>query len=254
MSGWLTGETIDLLARGVGYTVMLTAITSVLSLAIGILMGTFRLSSSEPLRTLGTVYVEIHRNIPALVLIIFWAFAVPNLFPPEARAAIFFNNPLMEGLSDLTGLPLAYYGLAVILALTLNTSAYLAELFRAGVGTIASEHTEAARSLGASAGVVYWKIVLPQGVRAAFPAISTRLIHNMKNTSLAAFVSVPELFQGTQTAITRTFRAVELLLLAAVIYLTLSVLFSALLRWIEQGLDRRPKRAASTQGAGVAHG
>lgn len=254
MSGWLTGETVQLLARGVWYTVMLTAITSVLSLVIGILIGTFRLSSSKSLRRLGTIYVEIHRNIPALVLIIFWAFAVPNLFPQEMRATIFFTNPVMEGLNNLTGLPVAYYGLAVILALTLNTSAYLAELFRAGVGTIAAEHTEAARSLGASAAVVYWKIVLPQGIRAAFPAISTRLIHNMKNTSLAAFVSVPELFQGTQTAITRTFRAVELLLLAAVIYLTLSLLFSALLRWIERRLDRRPKTATPSQTMGAVHG
>jgi len=132
---------------------------------------------------------------------------------------------------------LPYYALAVTIAFTLNTSAYLAELFRAGVGTISQGVVEAARSLGASRTAVFWQILLTQGVRAAFPAISTRLIHNMKNTALAAFVAVPELFQVTQTAVTRSFRAVEFLLLAAIIYWLLSFTFAAFLQQVDRRLN-----------------
>jgi polar amino acid transport system permease protein len=162
------------------------------------------------------------------------------LFPASLRQSLFFENRLIHWLSDATGLPLPYYTLAAILGLTLNTSAYLAELFRAGVGSLAQEYIDAARSLGASQQMVFWQILLPQGVRAAFPAIATRLIHNMKNTALASFVSAPEFFQMTQTAITYTFRAVEFLLLATAVYLLLALAFGALLRWIEHRLNRRP--------------
>jgi polar amino acid transport system permease protein len=188
------------------------------------------------------------------VLIIFWAFALPNLFPASIRQSILFNNALMNGLSDLTGLSVPYYFLAAAFALTMNTSAYLAELFRAGVGTIASEHLDAARSLGASPLDVLRKILVPEGIRASFPAMSTRLIHNMKNTALAAFVSVPEFFHGIQTAITRSFRAVEFLLVAAVVYLLLSYGYSLFLAAVERRLSRRQVSAVFESEKGVQLG
>jgi polar amino acid transport system permease protein len=129
--------------------------------------------------------------------------------------------------------------MAAAMGLTLNASAYLAELFRAGVGTIPREHLDAARSLGAPSLIVLRNILIPQGIRASFPAMSTRLIHNMKNTALASFVAAPEFFLGIQTAITRSFRAVEFLLLAAVVYLLLSYGFSLLLTAVERRLARR---------------
>ncbi|MEM7534432.1 MAG: amino acid ABC transporter permease [Chloroflexota bacterium] len=231
---WLTEETIELLCKGATCTVVLTVITSVASLVVGVMAGSMRLSGRAIWRWMGAMHVEVHRNVPALVLLLFWAFAVPNLFPLETRRIVFFNNFLINWLSDLTNLPLVYYAIAAVLALTLNTSAYIAELFRAGVGTIAQEQVDTARSLGASQRYVYYTMLVPQGLLAAWPAISTRLIHNMKNTSLAAFVSVPELFHGMQTAITRSFRALEFLLLVAVIYLALSTVFAILLRQIER--------------------
>jgi len=230
---WLTDETARLLWQGLTLTIILTIITSMLSLVVGIGVGTLRLSRRSIWRWLAAAHVDLYRNIPALVLIVFWAFALPNLFPPEIRRALFFDNGLMDWLSGQTHLSIPYYALAAALALTLNTSAYLAELFRAGVGTIAKEHLDAARTLGASPRVTFIRILLPQGLRAAFPAISTRLIHNMKNTALAAFVSVPEFFHSIDTAITRSFRALEFLLLAAAVYLVLSFLFASFLGWLE---------------------
>jgi ABC-type amino acid transport system permease subunit len=105
------------------------------------------------------------------------------------------------------------------------------------MGTIPRQIVDAARSLGATRTAVYRQILLPQGIRAAFPAIATRLIHNMKNTALASVVAVPEFFHATQTAITRTFFAMQFLLLAALIYLLLSASFAALLRQVERRLE-----------------
>ena len=235
---WLTPEVGGLLARGLVFTLLLTAVTSITSLLVGVLVGTMRLSVRPLIRRMAGVYVDLFRNIPALVLIIFFAFALPNLVPVEMRQRLFFDNSFARWGQLLTGLSLPYYMLAAIVALTLNSSAYLAELFRAGVGTIPREYAEAARSLGASQAVVFWHILLPQGVRAAFPAITTRLIHNMKNTALVSFVAVPDFFHATQTSITRTFRATELLFLAAVLYLLLSISLAAFLRWIEGRLGR----------------
>ncbi|MEM7125505.1 MAG: amino acid ABC transporter permease [Chloroflexota bacterium] len=228
---WLTPDMTSLLLRGLWLTISLTLLSSILSLIVGIGTATLRTSRKRWLRVIGTLHVEIHRNIPALVLILFWAFAVPNLFPIMVRQELFFANPIIRSLESITGLSLIYYAFAVTLALTLNTSAYIAEIFRAAVGTLPREHVDSAKTLGASAWQSYWSILLPQGLRVAMPAIATRLVHNMKNTSLASFVSVPELFHSTQTGITRSFRAFEFLLLAAAIYLILSCCFAEFLRW-----------------------
>jgi ABC-type amino acid transport system permease subunit len=210
---------------------------------MGVSFGSLRISERPYLRAIATLYVEIFRNIPALVLIIFFAFAVPNLFPIGERKSLFFDNGLVNWAGLISGLSLPYYALAVVAALTLNTGAYLAELYRAGVGTIPRQLIDAARSLGATKTTVYRQILLPQGIRAAFPAFSTRLIHNMKNTSLAAIVAVPEFFHATQAAVTRTYFALQFLLLAALIYLILSTIFATLLRHFEQRLEPLPERS-----------
>lgn len=233
----LQPEILLLLGKGLGMTILVTLISTVLSLVLGIAVGSLRLSPRAFFARGAGVYVELFRNVPALVLIIFFAFAVPNLFPQEFRQTIFFKNGIVAWISDLTGLSLPYYAMAATVALSLNTSAYLAELFRSGVSTLPVEMVDTARSLGASPAHAYWQILLPQGMRAAFPAVSTRLIHNMKNSALAALVSVPEYFQATQIAISRTFQALEFLVIAAVVYWILSFLFSVLLSQIDRRLN-----------------
>lgn len=230
---WFTPEVAHLLLSGLAVTAVLTLITSAGALLLGVGVGWLRLSASRPLRSLSVVYVEVFRNVPALVGVVFWAYALPNAFDPVTRRALFFDNALMEMLTRITGLAIPYYALGAALGLTLNTSAYIAELFRAGVGTLAREHWEAARSLGASRRRAFLNLLLPHGLRAASPALVTRLVHNMKNTALASLVAVPEFFKAVQTSITRSFHAVELLLLASVGYWLLSWSFAWLLRrWL----------------------
>lgn len=236
---WLTPDILMLLGKGLGLTLVLTLATGLLSLVIGVLVGLGRLQGRRWLNWPATVFVETFRNIPALVLVIFFAFALPNAFPPPARRALFFNNPLMAWLGTAAGLLTPWYVAGGALGLTLNTAAYIAELFRAGVGTLAREQVEAARSMGASWPAVYRVILVPGGLRAAFPAITSRLIHNMKNTALLSFVSVPEFYGSITIAVSRSFLAVEFLLLAAAVYLALSAAMSLGLQGVEHLLFPR---------------
>ena len=243
MTSGLTPEIISLLGRGLGLTIILTLITSLLSVALGIFIGALRISGKRWASLPATVFVETFRNTPALVLIIFWAFAFPNAFSSEIRAGLFFNNMLTNSLTTLTGWLVPWYVIAAILGLTLNTAAYIAELYKAGVRTIAREHVDSAKTMGASTVTIFRTILIPEGVRAAYPAMTSRLIHNLKNTALASFVSVPEFFNGVQTAITRSFLAIEFLIVAAIGYLLLAFTFSIVLGWFERLLSPEPTRS-----------
>ncbi len=238
MLDFLTPDLRESLLEGLAITIGLVIVTSLTSLALGFWAGIARSSDRRVRRKVAGIYIEIFRNVPALILVIFFAFAIPNIVPINPRRTIFFNNPVVDLLGDLTGVPIPYYLFAAALALTLNTGAHLAEIFRSGFNSVPVSRVDAARSLGASQIDALRAVVAPIGIRIAFPAVSNRLIHNLKNTSLASFVAVPELFQVIQGEITRTFQATSLLLLAAVMYLVLSTVMTAGLKLIERRLGR----------------
>ena len=180
MLDFLTPELQADVLAGLTITVALTVVTSITSLALGYWAALAR-SSNRPLRRrVAGVYVEIFRNVPALILVLFFAFAVPNIVPIEPRRTIFFQNPIVDALGDVTGVPIPYYLAAAALALTLNTGAHLAEVMRGGFNSVPASRVDAARSLGASQLGALRAVVAPIGVRIAFPAISNRLIHNLK--------------------------------------------------------------------------
>ena len=239
------------LSQGLLLTIVLAIFSGGLSLGLGLAVGANRALSNGPRRWLATAHVLIHRHIPALVIMIFWAFAFPSLFVPDVRRALFFDNDFVAWFSALTLIPLPYYLLAALLGLVLNTSAYIAELFRAGLGTIAGQQVEAAATLGASPGQQFWSLLAPQGLAVAWPAITTRLIHNMKNTALASFLTVPEFFHVIQGAINRTFEVTIFFTLAAVVYLGLAACMSFGLdqigRWLTMSKQTRTRRSVSDQ-------
>ncbi|MGI9598653.1 MAG: ABC transporter permease subunit [Acidimicrobiales bacterium] len=240
MLEFLTGETVRDLAGGLAVTLILTLVTSGLSVAIGVGVAGWRVSAKRRFRWPASTFIEVFRNVPALIQIIFWAFAVPNLVPAQSRPGVFFDNGVIDGLAAVTRLQLPYYALAAGLGLTLNTSAHLGDILRAGVGAVPANRVDSARTLGAGARTVYVAVILPSAIRTSFPAISTRLIHNMKNTALASFVAVPELFHEVQASITRTFRATEYLALAALLYLALSAILSLSLDRLDRRLQGWP--------------
>ena len=232
MSTLLSQETVELLMSGLCVTILLTVITSTGSLLIGIAVGWARMSLSPWLRGIAVSYIELFRNVPALIAVVFWAYALPNAFDLETRKLIFFDNTCINILARFTGLPIPYYAIGAVIGLTLNTSAYIAELFRAGVGTLSRDQWEASRTLGASPWWSFRRLLLPHGLQVAAPALVSRLVHNLKNTALASFVAVPEFFKAVQTSITHTFHAVELLLVATAAYWVLTWTFAIMFRRI----------------------
>lgn len=235
---WLTEETVALLGNGMRVTLVLTVLTTIAASALAIGMVLLRSSPSRPARRVAAVYIEVFRNVPALIQIIFWAFAFPSMFSPELRRQIFFDNTIINGLGSLSGLTVPYYGFAACLGLVLNSSAHGAEILRAGISSIPATRLEAARTLGASHRTAFFRVALPDGTRAVFPALTTRIIHNMKNTALASFVAVPELFHQMQASINRTFQATNYLLATAALYLTLASIMSTLLGRVDRRLNR----------------
>lgn len=238
MPDWVTPELRDQLIDGALVTIWVTILTSGLALVVGTGAAVARRSGRRSIRRLAMVFIEVFRNVPALIWVIAFAFAVPNLVPVERRKGVFFDNGFVDLVGDLTGLALPYYALAATAALSLNTGAHLAEVLRSGMSAIPQQRIEAARSLGASRWAATRSIVIPDGFRLSFPAVSNRIIHNMKNTALVSFVAVPDLFGAIQGLITKTFRASELLVFAAVGYLALATVMTFLLQRVESWLWR----------------
>ena len=245
MIDWFTNDQIADILSGTIVTIWLTILTSLTSLVVGIVAALGRSGHRRAIRRLAAWFVELFRNVPALVLLIFFAFAVPNLFDSSIRRSLFFDNFLVDAFGALTAIPVPYYGLAAIVALTANTGAHLAEIIRSGISAIPAERVEAARSLGASSFVVHRTVTVPDAVRVAFPGITNRLIHNLKNTALVGFVAVPDAFSELQAIITRTFEATQTLIFAAILYLALATMFEFGLRRVEAKLWRgRPVHRA----------
>ena len=238
MPEWLTPELTSDILRGAVVTIVLTVLTTVSSFIVGLLAAIGRRSRRRWAARIAGTFVEIFRNVPALILLIFFAFAVPNLFPSDLRRTLFFRNGFWDFFGDLTSLPLPYYAVAAAAALTLNTGAHLGEVLRSGLDAVPQSRVDAARSLGASARSAYLTVTIPDGLRIAFPGVINRMVHNLKNTALVGLVTVPDAFQEIQAAITRTFRATGLLITAAVLYLILATVLEFILRRVEVALWR----------------
>lgn len=230
---------LRLFAQGLLGTLLLTAVSSLLSLTLGSAVAYLRGCNSRLGRGLALVYIEVFRGVPALMQIMFWGFAFPLLFPLELRIQFLYRNPLLAWVSSWSGLPINFEFMAATLGLSLNTSAYIAEILRAGVNAIPPGEIQAARASGLGTLQIYRYLLFPQALRRMFSPLSTRLLHNMKNTALASVISTEELFRQARVAISYTFRGPEFLVEVTVIYLLLSWSVVLMIRLTERTLKRR---------------
>jgi His/Glu/Gln/Arg/opine family amino acid ABC transporter permease subunit len=205
----LTPEYWSLIGQGVLLTLWLTLTSGLLSLVVGIILGVLRLAPVGPLRAIPAGYTEFFRNIPLLTVLFFVYFGLP-------RAGV--------SLAPVT---------VVIIGLGLYTAAYVAEVVRAGLGTVTKGNIEASRSLGLSFMQSMRHVQLPQALRAAIPPLGTLMIALLKNTSLAQTVSVAELFFQANLVQARTFNP-DLLLLAGALYVAMTLPMGALVNVIER--------------------
>ncbi|MBC3300728.1 amino acid ABC transporter permease [Pseudomonas sp. SWRI18] len=293
-------------------TLLVTFIGVILATLLGFVIGVARLSPNWMINKLATVYVEVFRNIPPLLQILFWYFAVFLTMPgprnshnfgdtffvssrglnmPAALAAdgfwpfvasvvvaiiaivlmarwankrfeatgvpfhkfwaglalfiviptlcaLIFGAPLhwempkLAGFNFVGGWVLIPELLALTLALTVYTAAFIAEIVRSGIKSVSHGQTEAARSLGLRPGPTLRKVIIPQALRVIIPPLTSQYLNLAKNSSLAAGIGYPEmvsLFAGT--VLNQTGQAIEVIAITMSVYLAISISISLLMNW-----------------------
>lgn len=171
--------------------------------------------------TLSTLYVEVMRGLPMLVIVLYMGFAVT----PALRNA---SESWLTGEVDLRGIP------AAIIGLSIGYGAYLAEIFRGGIESIPRGQMEAARSLGMNYFQAMRHIILPQAVRVILPPLGNNFIALLKDSSLISVIALPEMLQRGRLWISRTFRAFEGYNSVAIMYLVMTLALSLLVRVVER--------------------
>jgi polar amino acid transport system permease protein len=171
--------------------------------------------------TISTLYVEVIRGIPMLVIVLYMGFAITPAFRELSS-----NWPTGE--IDLRGLPAAIIGLAF------GYGAYLAEVYRAGIESIPRGQMEAARSLGMSYFEAMRHVILPQAIRVILPPLGNDFIAMLKDSSLISVIALPEILQQGRLWISRNFRAFEGYNTVAMLYLVMTLMLSLMVRYIER--------------------
>lgn len=194
-----------LLWQGLLLTVQLSALSMVLSLALGGVIGLGRRMEAAPLRWLCGAYIEFFRNIPLIVQLFFWYFAV-----------------------GLEAFP------AAVIGLTVYTSAYIAEVIRSGLQSIPRTQIEAARSFGMTPVQAIRHVLLPQALMRVIPPLGVEFINVIKNSSIAMTISVTELTFQTQQIESLTFRGFEAATAITILYVILALAIVLLMAAIER--------------------
>ena len=206
--------------EGVGTTMELAFFTVLLGSLLGLLVAVFRKTSILPLRWLMNAYVAFIRGTPLLVQVLMVVYGLPQL-----------------------GLRLSRMTLCVI-ALVINSGAYMAELIRAGLQSVEKGQEEAADSLGMSAFIKMRYIILPQAIKVTLPAMGNEFIAIIKESSVLYAVGVYELTYQANKLASVNYRYLETLIVAALIYFVLTYTMSKLLALVERRMRRSENSVA----------
>lgn len=198
------------LMAGALITVLIAAISIALGFAGGILIGMGRISNNFFIHGVTTCYVEAFRGTPLLIQIFLIFFGLPSV-------GIYFD-PIPAG----------------ILALSLNSAAYQAEIFRGGVQSISKGQMEASRAMGMSYNQTLFNVVIPQGLRNALPAYTNEFITLIKDSSLVSIIGVMELTQRGRIVIGYTFQPFVVFIFIAILYFIMTYATSRVLRQVER--------------------
>ena len=208
----------NLFLVGTGYTLLLSAITVFFGTIFGALLAIMRRSRIHigvfyPLRLLATIYVEVIRGTPMLLQLYFFYFLLPMILPIE--------------LDDFT---------SITVACIVNSTAYVAEIIRAGIDAVDKGQTEAARSLGLNGHQTMMRVVLPQAVKNILPALCNEFVSVIKETSLASTFFVGELMTQYKTISGALYMPIEPLIVVGVIYFLLTFILSKCISVFERRL------------------
>jgi polar amino acid transport system permease protein len=204
------------LMSGMQLTLLISAVTLVLSMAGGLLLASLDMSRYRALRFLGLGFGEIIRNTPILVQLLWVYYVLPIVFGFQIEA-----------------LPAAIIGLSVY------SSAFISEVYRAGIQAVPQGHREAAQVLGLSPLQSFFHIVLPQAIRLTLPPLAANFVQLIKYSSLASVISVSEITRRGMELSATAFRPLEIFTFIAVVYFAICWPLAMAIRFWERRLASR---------------
>lgn len=207
----LVFNSFPLLLVGAGVTIQITVLSTAIGFVIGLIVGVARISHVRLLRMLAEVYVEFFRGTPLLVQIFLFYFALPVLTGQRIDPFI-----------------------AAISACGINSGAYVAEIFRAGIQSVDDGQMEAGRSLGMTWLQTMRYIIVPQAFKRVIPPLGNEFIAMLKDSSLVSVIGFEELTRRGQLIIAKTYGSMEIWLSVAVIYLAMTLTISRLVAYLER--------------------
>ena len=207
----LIWNSLPLLLAGAGVTIEITAIAVGLGFIFGLITSVCRLSGVKVLQVIAVCYVNIIRGTPMLVQIFLIYFALPMVIGERI-------NPFV----------------AAVAACSINSGAYVSEIFRAGLQSVAKGQMEAGRSLGLSWMQTMRYVILPQAFKHVIPPLGNEFISMTKETSLVSVIGFEELTRRGQLIIAKTYGSFEIWLTVAAIYLVMTLTIARLVSYLER--------------------
>jgi His/Glu/Gln/Arg/opine family amino acid ABC transporter permease subunit len=213
-----------MLWSGTKITILISILTIILGLVFGTLMAFMKMSRIGPFRWFANTYVEIIRGTPVLVqiAIVFYGLPMMGIRVPQIIIAGVDCERLFSG----------------ILALTINTTAYVCEIIRSGIQSVDKGQMEGARAIGFSTPASMILVILPQAVKNILPAMGNEFVTIIKTSSQVSVIGMAELMYAADTIRGISFRPMEPLIIVAVIYFVLTFSISQLLGVLERHLAK----------------
>lgn len=204
------------------------AVSIISATVVGVTVGVSRLSDNWLVKQLARVYVEILRNTPLLLQLFFWYSAIFLTLPSTSdRISLGFATLAKDGIT-ITALKMTLSSefCALVLGLTMFSSAFIAEIVRGGILSVPKGQSEAAKALGLSNFQTMRKIVLPQALRVIIPSLTSQYVNIAKNSSLAIAIGYTDVYRIASTTINQTGRPVNVILIIMGVYLAMSLTIS----------------------------
>jgi His/Glu/Gln/Arg/opine family amino acid ABC transporter permease subunit len=214
-----SGSSGTWLLHGIVTTIELSLLGWIIAVVLGVVSGALRTQALAPLRWSAAAYVEFFRNVPLLVWMFFWYFAVPPLLPEILQNWLFDHGAEFW---------------AAVAALGVYHGARFSEVIRAGIQSIPHTQFEAAVSTGLTTAQTYRLVIIPIALRLIVPPTTNEALNLLKNSSIALTIGVAELTFQTRQIETYTAKAFEALAAGTVIYLSLCVAISAIMATVER--------------------
>lgn len=223
--GEIISQYYSWLLQGVGYTLLVSLVSTVIGLIIGVLIGVWRTMPSPKNKVLFwlkkisdwilAAYIEVFRGTPMMVqaMVIFWGFAMLN---------------------GGQTLDVVFSGMLIV---SINTGAYMAEIVRGGIISVDKGQFEGAAAIGMTHAKTMFRVVLPQALRNILPSVSNEFVINIKDTSVLNVIGFTELYFQAKSIVSINFETFATYLLVAAIYFVLTFTVTRILRFIEKKMD-----------------